>query len=621
MCAIIGIASTKPVTNKAWLGKGSKAMAHRGPDASGEWWSADDRIGFAHRRLSLVDLRDIANQPMSDNKNQVTVVFNGEIYNYLELKNELLKYGLEFKSNSDTEVILNCYKKWGIECIKKLRGMFAFAIYDNEKKIVFLARDIVGEKPLFYHLGDGQIRFSSELKGLFADTSLIRKVDYSALDCYLTLGYVPHNLCILQNFQKLPAANFLIFDIQTSKVTLESYWHLPKFDYLNSKRLEQKQLIDHLEILLHKSISQQLIADTPIGIFLSGGVDSSLITAIAANITSNIKTFTIGFPDSDLDESNHAKIIASHFGTSHTSIIIDDPIDEALITKVLEQFDEPLADSSGLPMAILSRSVRGECKAVLGGDGADELFGGYTTYSTFLSNMAMYSKTPESLKSWLKTSSSFLPLGFKGKNWLRNISLDFKKDILVVGSYFDREAKDAIFDNFKLNSGFENFLNNKIPNEDDPIQRLTRMDFMTYLPDDILAKVDRSSMLFSLEVRAPWLNHEIIDFAYRMVPGNQKVNEYNRKIILKEMALRILPKKFDIDRKQGFSIPLAKWLKKGGRLRRFFEDIVFDKSSIINQEFAKSLFNGLDRGRSNSERIYSLVMLEIWRRKYNITFD
>lgn len=619
MCGILGFASTKFIRNKDELTHGISCLNHRGPDDTGEWWSEDGRIGFAHKRLSIVDLSKKGHQPMLNSTGQYTIVFNGEIYNYHELYEKLSLIGYEFKSKTDTEVILAAYIEWGEKCPIFLNGMFAFSIYDSLKKILFISRDRVGEKPLYYHFNNGDFRFASELKALINDQSLPRKINLKALDCYLSMGFVPGERCILDGFNKLPAAHNLIFNIEDSTISIDRYWDLPEMDNLESNN---HSLSEELEVLLNNSVKRQLYADVPVGVLLSGGVDSSLITAIASRYSSQLKTFTVRFPDQeDFDETIHARKISNYFCTDHFELEAL-PVDTDFLIKLARQFDEPIIDSSIIPMCMVSELVQKHCKVVLGGDGGDELFGGYEHYSRLLW-MNKYSKfIPQSIqKSAALIAEKTMPIGMKGKNWINSFKYDLNTEVPLIASYFDRIYREKLLRGSFLDweSSSENIRSNLMPKNIELLQRATRMDFCNYLTEDIMVKVDRASMLNSLEVRAPFLDKNLIEFAFSRVPSDLKATSVDKKILLKNLAQRILPKDFEANRKQGFSIPINYWLKKG-KFRDFFNNILLDSNCIFDRKSIEKLFKYQDIGFNNGERLFALLMFELWRMEYKVSF-
>lgn len=621
MCGIVGVASFLDINKRNWIQKAIKTLAHRGPDFTGEWWSKDNKVGFAHSRLSIIDLSLSANQPMHLINRGLSIVYNGEIYNYKNLRKKLEKLGHKFKTKSDTEVILLSYVEWGVDCINYFNGMFAFSIYDSSQKKLFIARDRAGQKPIFYHYENDTIYFSSELKALFENNSLKKKIDLDSLDCYLAMGYVPRDRSILLNFKKLPPAHALVFDIKEKKLNIWNYWKIPQFENI-SENFNQNFLVDKLDNMMNESVKKHLVADVDVGVLLSGGLDSSLITAYASNNFEKLKTFNVSFPGfSKFDESENAKLIASHFQTDHTELIVDKntKISDLLI-KLSFQYDEPIVDSSIFPTYLISNLISKYCKVALGGDGGDELFGGYNHYHHLMKRKIFLQYFPTSITKKLSILSKVLPIGMKGHNFFESMRFDLNNSVPYTVSIFSQHIRQKLlnkFENYK-SVAEEIYQENLIVNKD-LIQRATRTDFESYLPEDILVKVDRASMLNSLEIRSPMLDCNIIDFAFRSIPSVFKVSANEKKIILKKLASKVLPKNFNKHRKQGFSIPLDYWLKKGD-LRDLFwdtltsENCAFDKKSILN------ILKGQDQGRSNSERLLSLVQFELWKKNHKISF-
>lgn len=620
MCGIVGIASTTSLVQRAWLASGRDAMTHRGPDDAGEWWSADGRLGLAHRRLSIIDLSPAGHQPMHDASGALSIIFNGEIYNFADLRDDLIARGHGFQSHSDTEVILAAYREWGTQCLARLNGMFAFALYDARQQTVFLARDRAGEKPLFYHQAGGVLRFASELKALLADPALPRRIAPEALDCYLAMGYVPGDRCMLQGFNKLPPAHALLFDLQTGQSRLWRYWQLPELDAATQGPADKDALLDDLEALLEDAVRRQMMADVPVGVLLSGGVDSSLITAMAVRASSQVQTFTIGFPGhGKLDETEHARLIARHFGTRHTELMAGDATAD-LLPRLARQFDEPMVDSSMIPTFLVSQLVRQHCTVALGGDGGDELFGGYGHYSRLQWLQQKLGPIPRPLrKGAALAAEKLLPTGVKGRKWLQGLGVDLDNGLPLIASYFDAAMRKRLL---AAQPGWplfaESVFKGRVPVHSDLLQRATRMDFENYLAEDILVKVDRASMLNSLEVRAPFLDCRLIEFAFGKVPSHLKATVQDKKILLKRLAARMLPPEFDRQRKQGFSIPLGEWLK-GGPFRALFNEVLRDSQCGFDAHTVDSLLRGQDKGRSNGERLFALVLFELWRREYGVS--
>jgi asparagine synthase (glutamine-hydrolysing) len=622
MCGIIGVASRTAVSDRGWLALGRDALRHRGPDHAGEWWSADGCVGVGHRRLAIIDLSPAGHQPMQDADGGSCIVLNGEIYNFADLRQELMAQGHAFRTHSDTEVILAAYREWGTDCLSRLNGMFAFALYDNRRRQLFIARDRAGEKPLFYALADGALRFASELKGLMADPALPRRIDPEALDCYLAMGFVPGERSMLHGVKKLPPAHALAFDLNNGQSRLWRYWQLPELSASAATgEADEAGLLDELEALLEDAVRRQLVADVPVGVLLSGGVDSSLVTAMAVRAAPKVKTFTIRFPGfGQYDETEHARLIARHFGTEHVELVAAESTVD-LLPLLARQFDEPMVDSSMIPTYLVSRLVREHCTVALGGDGGDELFGGYAHYNRLLWLQKHLGGVPQSLRlAAANAAQALLPVGFKGRNWLQGLGVDLRTGLPLIFSLFDRGTRRRLMARHSAwELAAERIREQRIPKSADLLQRATRMDFGNYLAEDILVKVDRASMLNSLEVRAPLLDYRLIEFAFGKVPSHLKATVNSRKILLKKLTQRVLPREFDRQRKQGFSIPLASWLQSGPWKALFREVLLDSDNTVFDRKEVSSLLAGQAKGRVNSERLFALVLFELWRREYQIS--
>lgn len=616
MCGLTGCASTESQSDRAWLSRARDTLIHRGPDDAGEWWSQDGRVGLAHRRLSILDLSPLGHQPMHLPERGLSIVFNGEIYNFAELRRGLEGRGHRFRSHCDTEVILAAYSEWGSDCLTRFNGMFALAIYDGQEQRLLLARDRAGEKPLFYRLHRGTIVFASELKAILAKPDMPRRIDPTALDCYLLLGYIPGELCLLEGYNKLPPAHALSFDLREGSAKVWRYWHIPEFD--PGAAVEESFLLDELDELMQAAVARQLRADVPVGILLSGGIDSSLVTAMAVRSSSRVRTFSIGFPGHGaLDETAHARLVADHFGTDHTELMVE-PATADLISKLAVQYDEPIADLSMIPTYLVSRLVREQCTVALGGDGGDELFGGYSRYSRLLWMQQRLLKTipAPGRKTLAWGAQHLLPVGFKGRNYLQALNVDFTSDVPLISTYFDAGSRRRLMrGNAPWATPGEHIVHSAIPHEPDLVQRATRMDFANSFPEAILVKVDRASMLNSLEVRAPLLDQHLIEFAFGRVPSHLKTTTTQRKILPKLLTERLLPPEFDRQRKQGFAVPIAEWLK-GGPFRDLFWDVLNSRDCIFDQKAVRSLQRGQDRGFVNGDRLFALVEFESWRKAY-----
>ena len=615
MCGIIGILNKRDVVDRERFNAMRDALAHRGPDDQGSYFSQDGRIALGHRRLAIIDLSAAAAQPME--REGVVLVFNGEIYNFQGVRRELQSVGRTFTSGSDTEVILEAYLHWGIDCVRGLDGMFAFALLDTTEKKLVLARDRAGEKPLFYRVDPRGMRFASELKGLLLDPAEPRTLSMEALTAYLAYGYVPKELCLLDGYAKLLPGHLLTYDLDTGDYSAEPYWTLSEYGEIG--HVNDEALLDELEELLKDAVKRQLIADVPVGLMLSGGLDSSLVAAIAAKVSSgDINTFTVGFPgQGEYDERGHARLVAGAIASNHREIELEATAGE-LLPGLVRQYDEPIGDASILPTFAVCRAIRNEAKVALGGDGGDELFGGYRYYN-WLERQAVVRRW---LPGWLRDAVSALaartfPSGFLARNQLLAMSGDMGEAIEHSGQFFDARSRQRLLAANLEHSCTPNRLAPALATRSfPPAEWAMRADFGSYMVDNVLVKVDRASMLTSLEVRAPLLDRRIIDFAFGNVPTQFKVYRGERKILLKRLARRWLPEDFDYSRKQGFSIPPGWYGPDWQRM----EAEVLSQSPFFDSKGIRGLLErrGSPLVRLN-ERLFALLMLELWRREYAIS--
>lgn len=619
MCGIVGCTDTLTELVQA-----RDAMRHRGPDDAGLRWgsSGDCDVGLAQRRLAIIDCSPAGHQPMVDQQEEMTIVFNGEIYNFLELRHELEGIGHRFRSRSDTEVLLAAYRQWGDDCPSRLNGMFAFCIYDTPRRKLFLARDRAGEKPLFYCHSKGRLIFASEIKALLQLPGVSRQLNRDALEFYLAYGYVPGAMCLLQGIQKLPQGHAMSYDLVKDQLKVWRYWQLP--EHRPDPNVSDDQLVDELEHRLEDSVRRQLIADVPVGILLSGGLDSSLVTAMAARVSSKpIKTFTVSFPGhGSYDESPFARQIAKHFGTEHIELVGEaQSLD--LLPMLAQQFDEPLADDSIVPTYLVSKLIRDHATVALGGDGGDELFGGYHQHSWIQQLEQRRRYVPHFLCRLLRhPAQQLIPTGMRGRNFLLAMLQDVPGGIAQFNLYFDAAARRRLLTPVedradKWTPNPERYKVDLASRFDSTLRKSTGVDFMTYLVDDILVKVDRSSMLASLEVRAPFLDYRLIEFAFGQVPDRLKATAQQRKILPRRLGERLLPPSMDLRRKQGFSLPLDSWFKDGWG--EFVGDVLRDADTrLFSRKGIQTLIDGQRKGRNNTRRLFSLTMFELWRRHYRI---
>ena len=576
---------------------------------------------LGHRRLAIIDLSSFGHQPMSGFGEQVHIVFNGEIYNYRDLREELRTLGASFTGGSDTEVLLAAYMAWGEDCLNRLNGMFAFVLYDVRRGLLFGARDRAGEKPLFYRHEAARFSFASELKALLADESAPRSIDLEALNSYLAYGYVPADGCLLRGYRKLPAAHAFSYDVGQDRFRVWRYWELPD-PPVELTVANECDLTAELEGLLEASVRRQLIADVPVGILLSGGIDSSLVTAVAARVSdSPINTFTVGFPDArSHDERPHARKVASHFGTRHVELVAE-PTSVDLLPILARQFDEPIADSSMLPTYLVSRLIRQHATVALGGDGGDELFAGYPHHKWIMQQELARHVVPRPVRRTIGAAiTRGLPRGLKGRNYLLGYAMDLDESLTQWGRFFDRAERERLLApaGANITDAPEGRKRAAFADRGDALQRATAVDFSSYMTDDILVKVDRASMLNSLELRSPWLDYRIIEFAFGRVPTRLRASVTEQKILPRRLASRLLPKSLDLDRKQGFSIPLASWFK--GQWGSYMEEVLSEADPLLfSQSEIRRLVRSQRRGLSHTNRLFALTLFELWRRAYRVT--
>lgn len=623
MCGIAGFISdtSEDVARRAAkLDAMCRVITHRGPDEQGT--AIEGRAAMGMRRLSIIDLAT-GQQPIYNSDRTKLIVFNGEIYNYRALKKELEARGYRFRTNSDTETIIHAYDAFGAGCLERLEGMFAFAIWDMTEQRLFAARDRVGKKPFFYSVTpNGEFIFGSELKVLLEHGGISKEMDLGALDSYLTFGYVPEELCIFKGVKKLEPGHFLTF--KNGDIRTERYWD---FDYSAEQLLKSEDEIA-VELLekLKDAVSSRLISEVPLGAFLSGGVDSSAVVGLMSQIMDQpVKTFSIGFNEDSFDELKFARLAAKHFRTDHHEFILTpDFVD--VVDDLVWHFDEPFADSSALPTYMVSKLAREHVTVVLSGDGGDELFAGYTRYMTDRDRRSS-ERVPETIRrNLLRPLSEALPHGTRGKNYLFNISLDAAGRYIDSISHFNGPRKRRLYSSemtTRMNGTYERGerLYREIAGSistDDATERLLYLDSRTYLPSDILTKVDRMSMASSLEARSPLLDHKLIDFVMR-IPTKLKLNGSEAKYIFKKAIAGFVPNEILHREKQGFGVPIGDWINSQLK-QRIIGDLSDRKTAergYFDQKYVKLLIDEHSRGRrDHSHVVWTLWMLEMWHRRY-----
>lgn len=624
MCGIAGFITKEknlPMAEReVLLDRMCRIITHRGPDEQGT--IVKDRAALGMRRLSIIDLKS-GQQPIFDCSGNLAIVFNGEIYNYQALKKDLESRGHKFKTNSDTETIVHAYEEFGTDCVRHLRGMFAFAIYDFANESLFIARDRVGKKPLFYSLTErGNFVFGSELKVLLEHCEISKEIDFSALDSYLTFGYVPEEFCIFKNVHKLAPGHFLLF--KNGEITTKQYWD---FDY--SPQTEIKSEAEYIEVLREKikeAVKIRLISEVPLGAFLSGGVDSSSIVGMMAQISDTpVKTFSIGFNEDTFNELKFARVAAKHFNTEHHEFIVTPDLVE-IVDDLVWHFDEPFADSSALPTFMVSKMARDFVTVVLSGDGGDELFAGYTRYAKDKKRSGL-EKLPRAIRqNLLKPLSRILPHGAKGKNFLYNTSLDAVDRYIDSVSHFGNLKKIELYSNVlreslngqfgKAEAVFRQIADSV--SSANPTDKLLYLDSKTYLPSDILTKVDRMTMAISLEARVPLLDHELIEFV-QTIPAQLKLKGAETKYIFKKAMEGIVPHEILYREKQGFGVPINEWINL--QLKERIHNILSEKRTIergyFEPKYIKILLDEHAKNRrDHSHSLWILWMLELWHRRF-----
>jgi asparagine synthase (glutamine-hydrolysing) len=606
MCGIAGFYSIKNVFSKEDLERMTASLAHRGPENQSLFY--EHNVGLGHRRLKIIDLSDDANQPMITQSGNSIIVFNGEIYNYKEIQKQ---FNISAKTTSDTEILLEAYEKVGPEILNHLNGMFAFAVYDKVKKEIFLARDRMGIKPIYYYWDGENFAFASELKSLLQAKFIneTKKINYTTINEYLHLGYVPEPNSIFENIFKFPSGSFA--SISDEKFQIENYWDLDnqlKSEVITDFNTAKSQLKE----LVTNSVQHRLISDVPFGTLLSGGVDSSLVTAVAQSVSSEkIKTFSIGFNESKFNEAHHAQKVAKFLETDHHEFIVSHDDAKELIDSVVDSYDEPYADASAIPTMLVSKLARQHVTMTLSGDGGDELFHGYGAY-----NWAKRLNSPL-IKAFRKPTSKALK--HLSNKYKRASTLFEYENIETIKSHiFSQEqyffTRKEIGQLIKPEFQKEILLNEETPlvRNLTPAEKQAVFDLNYYLKDDLLVKVDRASMKYSLENRVPLLDHNIVEFALNLDP-ELKIKNGVQKFLLKELLYDYVPKEYFDRPKWGFSIPLADWLKTDLKYlidkylsKESVEDVGICDYSIINDLKSRYLLQNEDYLYN---RLWNLIIL------------
>jgi asparagine synthase (glutamine-hydrolysing) len=622
MCGIAGIigAERSYVADAADLHAMCETITHRGPDDEGIY--VNGRVALGMRRLSIVDLCT-GHQPIHNEDSTIWVVFNGEIYNFPELRPELERQGHRFYTKTDTEIIVHLYEEFGAECVRKLRGMFAFALWDERRQRLLLARDRFGKKPLHYALHGGRLLFGSEIKELLAAEPKLTGLDPQGLLSSFYFGYIPDPLTAFAQIRKLPPGHLLEFT--SGHIRLSKYWDMPAYGVYEPQ--SEEECLEELEHRLAEAVRIRLISDVPLGALLSGGVDSSTVVALMARTsTGPVKTFSIGFSNQDFNETDYARIVARQFGTDHHELVIDPNIEETvqMLTRSLE---EPFSDSSMVPTYHVCRLARQHVTVALAGDGGDELFAGYDRYEKYLRRLS-FPSIPVGLGRWYREHlHPWVPTGLPGRRSLYNLSLPPREryldelSLLPAGnrdrSVFSKEFLAWADKEASPYDSFRDYLEHSPAS--DPLSEILYLDSKTYLPGDILTKVDRMSMATSLEVRAPFLDHPFAEWAARLSPRwKMRFGEF--KYILKKLAERLgVPREVIYRRKQGFAMPLVHWFRQQpspALLDILLEPKTLQRGYFNAQVMRRRLLDHRQGLRDRSWEIWHLLIFELWHRNF-----
>ncbi len=625
MCGIAGQARSdrRPVDRKV-IERICSAQEHRGPDSRG--LHLDGEVGLGIQRLRVIDL-ETGDQPIYNEDRSVAVILNGEIYNYRELREDLTKRGHRLSTKGDTEVIAHLYEELGPECVGELDGMFAFAVWDARRRRLFLARDRVGKKPLFYSERDGALSFASELRALLQDPEIPRDLDLAALDSYLAYKYVPAPLTAFRAVRKLPPASTLTYE--DGRISIERYWRLRYDD--EAPPADAEEVHERLRELIRRAVSRRMISDVPLGVFLSGGIDSSTVVAAMAEASSApVRTFSIGFAEADHSELPNARLIAERFSTDHRELVVDPDI-APVIPKVVRHYGEPFADTSSVPSFMVSELARREVTVALNGDGGDESFAGYNRYEAALRTERIAGRVPGPLRGAAGGLASLAPpRGDPDGRYRRARSLG---RYLALGPAERYAARMALFDRGQLDRLYSQDFAASIAELPPPrliesaweeaaadclVNLMLEVDVNTYLPDDLLVKIDVASMAYSLEARSPFLDPELMEFAASL-PGSTKLRGIEKKLVLRDALRGWIPDQILDGPKRGFGLPMVgDWFR--GELRGYVTEVLTDPETGARGYFREAavgrmLDRHLDGTEEWGEQLWALLIFEVWHRE------
>lgn len=621
MCGIAGVvtATGASIDEETLLAMGER-LRHRGPDSGGTWSEGPCR--FVHRRLQVLDLNERSNQPMTSADERFVLCYNGEVYNFRSLRAELVALGHAFATEADTEVLLQAWQQWGEDCLPRLRGMFAFAVWDRSKQALTLCRDRIGKKPLFWSQGPHGLAFASELKALIPLPGFDDTLDARGLGQYLLHGYVNAPATIYASASKLSPGHLL--RLSAGRIEVEA-WHRTSF--LPKSGLSEGEAAEELERILIEATELRMIADVPLGVFLSGGVDSSLIVALMSRSIGRVRTFSMGFEQDDYNELEHARAVAERFGTEHVEQVVK-PDATALLPKLVDHFDEPFADASAIPTYLLSEMTRRSVTVALNGDGGDELFAGYKRYEGMWL-AGLHGAVPRVLRARVAAPLlGLLPENTRLNSFVRNLKwlnrtslLPLEQGYLQTFGFFAGEQFEPLLtEDGRRRLGDPDSLYGAVLAREDLalVDRLMLGDQQAYLPGDVIVKTERMTMAHSLEARSPLLDQELVEFAARL-PIDLKFRRGRLKHLLKRVALKHLPATLVHRRKQGFGVPVGSWFR--GELKDFLRDHLTPSrlatAGLLDQGRIDQLVDEHQSGRRNHQgRLWALLMLELWSRRF-----
>lgn len=619
MCGIAGFCNRKANWRNE-IEKMNQRMFHRGPDAGGSWSNEDETVVFGHRRLSIVDLSENGTQPMTSNSGRFTICYNGEIYNYKSLAKRLLeeKKVTAFRGSSDTEVLLEAFENYGIEeTIKQCKGMFAIALYDNETKKLYLLRDRVGEKPLYYGFVDGEFVFSSDIGSIRELENFHNPIEEKVLNLYFVHGYIPAPYSIYKDIYKLEPGCLLELEAPYKNIKISTYWSMTETAIYGQSHLfagTETEAAEELERLLKASIKEQMVADVPVGAFLSAGIDSSTIVALMQSLSSRkVRSFTIGMEDKEYNEAVIAKEIAAHLGTEHTELYITDKDAKAVIPSLANMFSEPFADSSQIPTYLVSKMTREHVTVSLSGDGGDELFCGYGTYTSVNRIWNKMKTVPYPIRKLCSELIVHNPIVKDKVHQTKGMLLGAKNPVNLYELSNQEEPLSLEISKNNDTCGYKHS-EYKYGSIEDLQHNLMLMDMVMYHPDDILVKVDRAAMAVSLETRVPMLDKDVVEFAWSLPVSYKKQGEVTKKV-LRDVLYKYVPREMMERPKKGFSIPIMKWLKEP-ELRAWAEALLdrklIEKQGLLNADVVEKIWKDFIERDIWRIQIWYILMFQEW---------